>query len=113
MGGGGVDVGVDAGKAARNAAWVKSMPSTLPPERLDSRIPADHPLKSVMETVVIDALGATEGWTCQILASRAVTVWLVEFRCVGDGHKESFFVRPAQFDDEDFRLLVAAALRHD
>ena len=113
MGGGGVDVGVDAGKAARNAAWVKSMPSTFPPERLDSRIPADHPLKSVMETVVIDALGATEGWTCQILASSAVTIWLVEFKCVGDGHKESFFVRPAQFDDEDFRLLVAAALRHD
>ena len=89
------------------------MQATLLAERLDSRIPSDHPLKHAMETAVIDALAQTEGWTCQILASRAVTVWLVEFRCVGDGHKESFFVRPAQFDDEDFRLLVAAALRHD
>jgi hypothetical protein len=64
-----------------------------------------------MEVAVIDALAAREGWTCQILASRAVTVWLVEFQCVGDGHKESFFVRPTEFDDGDFRLLVAAALR--
>ena len=88
------------------------MHATLLAERLDSRIPYDHPLKSPMETAVIDALAATEGWTCQILASRAITVWLVEFLCAGDGHKESFFVRPAQFDDEDFRLLVAAALRH-
>ena len=104
---------VGVGKRRGNAAWVKSMPSTFLPERLDSRIPAHHPLKSVMETVVIDALGATEGWTCQILASSAVTIWLVEFKCVGDGHKESFFVRPAQFDDEEFRLLVTTALRHD
>jgi hypothetical protein len=88
------------------------MPSTFLPERLDSRIPADHPLKNPMETTVLDALAAAEGWTCQILASSAVTVWLVEFACVGDGHKESFFVRPAQFEDEDFKLLVAAALRH-
>ena len=88
------------------------MHATSLPERLDSRIPLDHPLKRTMEATVIDALAATEGWTCQILASQAVTVWLVEFRCAGDGHKESFFVRPTQFDDEDFRLLVAAALRH-
>jgi hypothetical protein len=88
------------------------MHTTSLPERLDSRIPLDHPLKGTMETAVIDALAGTEGWTCQILASQAVTVWLVEFLCVGDGHKESFFVRPAQFDDGDFRLLVAAALRH-
>src|SRR6187401_813049 len=79
-------------------------------ERLHSRIPSDHPLKSPMETAVVDALAATEGWTCQILASRMVTVWLVEFSCVDNGHKESFFVRPAEFDDDDFRLLVAAAL---
>ena len=89
------------------------MQATLLAERLDSRIPPEHPLKHTMEAVVADALAATEGWTCQILASRAVTVWLVEFRCVGDGHKESFFVRPAQFDDEEFRLLVTTALRHD
>jgi hypothetical protein len=88
------------------------MHATLLAERLDSRIPADHPLKNAMERAVIDGLAATEGWTCQILASRMVTVWLVEFLCIGDGHKESFFVRPTEFDDEDFRLLVAAALRH-
>jgi hypothetical protein len=88
------------------------MPSTFLPERLDSRIPPGHPLKTAMEAAVIDALTAAEGWTCQILASSAVTVWLVEFACVGDGHKESFFVRPAQFEYEDFKLLVAAALRH-
>jgi hypothetical protein len=88
------------------------MPSTLPPVRLDSRIPADHPLKGAIETAVLDALAKTEGWTCQILASSAVTVWLIEFACIGDGHKESFFVRPAQFEYEDFRLLMAAALRH-
>ena len=80
--------------------------------RLESHISAEYPLKSAMEGAVIDALAAAEGWTCQILASRAITVWLVEFRCVRDGHKEGFFVRPAQFDDKDFRLLVAAALRN-
>lgn len=101
-----------AGTRPRNAAWVESMPSIFPPERLDSRIPADHPLKAAMETAVLDALTAAEGWTCRILASRAVTVWLVEFACAGDGHKESFFVRPAQFEDEDFKLLITAALRH-
>jgi hypothetical protein len=79
--------------------------------RLDSRIPAEHPLKSPIERAVIDGLAAAEGWTCQILTSRMVTVWLVEFSCVVDGHKESFFVRPTEFDDEDFRLLVAASLR--
>ena len=89
------------------------MHANLLAERLDSRIPVDHPLKGAMEMAVIDALAASEGWTCQILASRAVAVWLVELHCVGDGHKESFFVRPAQFDDEEFRLLVATALRHD
>ena len=88
------------------------MHANLLAERLDSRIPVDHPLKGAMERAVIDGLAATEGWTCQILASRMVTVWLVEFQCVGDGHKESFFVRPDEFDDGDFRLLVAAALRH-
>lgn len=88
------------------------MHATLLAERLDSHIAADDPLKNAMERAVIDGLAAAEGWTCQILASRMVTVWLVEFLCVGDGHKESFFVRPAEFDDEDFRLLVAAALRH-
>ena len=77
------------------------MHANLLTERLDSRIPADHPLKSAMERAVIDGLAAAEGWTCQILASRMVTVWLVEFSCVGDGHKESFFVRPTEFDDED------------
>jgi len=88
------------------------MHATLLADRLDSRIPADHPLKNAMERAVIEGLAATEGWTCQILASRMVTVWLVEFQCVGDGRKESFFVRPSEFDDEDVRLLVAAALRH-
>jgi hypothetical protein len=87
------------------------MHANLLAERLDSRIPADHPLKSPLERTVVDALASTEGWTCQILASRMVTVWLVEFSCVGSGHKESFFVRPTEFDDDDFRLLVAAALR--
>jgi len=88
------------------------MHAALLPQRLDSRIPANHPLKSAMEKAVLDALTASEGWTCRILASNAVTAWLVEFLCVGDGHRESFFVRPTQFEDEDFRLLVAAALRH-
>ena len=87
------------------------MHANLLAERLDSRIPVDHPLKGAMEMAVIDALAASEGWTCQILASRAVAVWLVELHCVGDGHKESFFIRPTDFDDEDFRLLLAAALR--
>jgi len=87
------------------------MHANLLAERLDSRIPVDHPLKGAMEMAVIDALAASEGWTCQILASRAVAVWLVELHCVGDGHKESFFIRPTDFDDGDFRLLLAAALR--
>lgn len=81
-------------------------------ERLSSRIPTGHPLKGAMETAILDALSAADGWTCQILASSAITVWLVEFKYLGDGHKEGFFVRPGQFDDEDFRLLVAAALKH-
>ena len=82
-------------------------------ERLSSRIPPGHPLKRAMEAAVLDALSAADGWTCEILASSAITVWLVEFKYRGDdGHKEGFFVRPGQFDDGDFRLLVAAALRH-
>ena len=80
-------------------------------ERLSSRIPYGHPLKGAMEAAVLDALSAADGWTCEILASSAITVWLVEFK-YGDGYKEGFFVRPGQFDDEDFRLLVAAALKH-
>ena len=87
------------------------MQTTFRADRLSSRIPTHHPLKSAMEAAVMDALARTEGWTCKILASSAVTVWLVEFMCTGDGHKESFMVRPDQFDQDDFRSLVAAALR--
>lgn len=88
------------------------MPNAIPPQRLISRIPSDHPLKRAVEATVIDALALTEGWTCQILTSRAITVWLLEFIHLGDDHKEVCFVRPDQFDSDDFRFLVAATLRH-
>jgi hypothetical protein len=88
------------------------MHDAIPPQRLISRIPSDHPLKRAVEATVIDALAVTEGWTCKILASRAITVWLLEFIHLGDDHKEICFVRPDQFDSDDFRFLVAATLRN-
>ena len=89
------------------------MPDAIPPQRLISRIPSDHPLKRAVEATVIDALAVAEGWTCNILASRAITVWLLEFIRLGDDRKEVCVVRPDQFDSDDFRFLVAAALRHE
>jgi hypothetical protein len=88
------------------------MPDASPPQRLISRIPSDHPLKRAVEAAVMDALAVADGWTCKIFTSRAITVWLLEFIRLGDDRKEICFLRPDQFDSDDFRFLVAAALRH-
>jgi hypothetical protein len=79
-------------------------------QRFESRIPPDHPLKITVEATVTDALAAADDWRCRILASTAVTCWVVEF-VRSDGQREDVLVQPSRFDHERFRSLVAAALR--
>jgi hypothetical protein len=81
------------------------------PQRLESRIPANHPLRVAVESAIEDALAGDADWSCRILASTAVTCWIVEFVRASDGHREDVVVQPSRFDPELFRKTVAAAVR--
>ena len=79
--------------------------------RLESRIPPDHPLKTTVEAAVTAALAADDDWSARILASSAVTCWIVEFVRQSNGQREDVLVQPSRFDHDRFRILVATALR--
>lgn len=104
--------GADGDAEAQGRSWrVMHMQGASRLPRLDSGIPPDHPLKVAVEATVIEALTTAEDWTCRIVASTAVTCWIVEFVRTSDGQKEDVLVQPSRFDHERFRNLVAAALR--
>jgi hypothetical protein len=89
----------------------KAMGDETRTPRLESRIPSDHPLKTAVEAAVTAALAADDDWSARILASNAVTCWIVEFVRQSDGQREDVVVQPSRFDQDRFRTLVATALR--
>jgi len=90
---------------------VNVMPEASRPQRLESRIPTNHPLRVPVESAIEDALAGDADWSCRILASTAVTCWIVELVRASDGHREDVVVQPSRFDPERFKKLLAAAVR--
>jgi hypothetical protein len=76
---------------------------------LDSRIPP-HPLKVTVEKALTDELSAARTpLHCKVLATNAITTWLVVFRRQ-DGSEDVVLADPLTFDESEFRRHIREAI---
>jgi hypothetical protein len=82
-----------------------------PGSTLDSEIPRGHPLKALVEEIVVDEITRVLGtWQGRIAVSEGSTRWICHLTRLSDGIVRLLVINPTQFNEVAFRLGVRAAV---
>lgn len=78
---------------------------------ITSMIPADHPLKSVVEAVLVDELAkADRDWTATVLPFPGTNGWMIRLERVAEYQLRALAMDPTTFDEGRFRERVKSLL---
>lgn len=78
---------------------------------IKSMIPADHPLKSVVESVLADELAqADRDWTATVLPFPGTNGWMIRLERVAEYQLRALAMDPTTFDADRFRRRVKSLL---